>query len=328
MIIGLASVIIAFMINYTIDQNSEGQRADRFLQKFFPEASKGFLQKMLRKKRIKRNHARLEANTMLKAGDILTFYFSDETYHRFRGTKTDEQTPDLTKALPLLDMMNYPVMETGSLLVLNKPAGWLTQPDDSGKISVADVVKILGPKHDTFHPAPANRLDYGTSGIILVPKDYDTQKKLLTAIRDHRVQKEYLVLVEGKITESGDIQGSLKKNSTSNRVKADAAGKPASLNYTPVYTTDDFTLLKVRLITGRSHQIRVQLANIGHPVIGDYKYGNGSLNRKLEAAVSSLPLMLHSYHYAAPDLNIDVTAPLSKDFKTVLKAVGIKKRQF
>ncbi len=316
------------MINYTIDQNSEGQRADRFLQKFFPEASKGFLQKMLRKKRIKLNHARVEAKTMLKTGDVFSFYFSDETFQHFRGTKTNHEGPDLTKALPLLDMMSYPVLETDTLLVLNKPAGWLTQPDGSGKISVADVVKILGPKHDTFHPAPANRLDYGTSGIILVPKDYNTQKQLLTAIREHRVEKEYLVLVSGKILKPGEIHQSLSKNPKTNIVKADIAGKPAYLIYTPVYTTDDFTLVKVKLITGRSHQIRVQMAGIGHPVIGDYKYGDQSLNRKLEASVTTLPLMLHSYHYAAPDLKINVTAPLSKDFKAVLKTVGIKKRQF
>ncbi len=283
---------------------------------------------MLRKKRIKLNHARTEAKTMLKSGDVFSFYFSEETYQSFRGIQNNHQEPDLTKALPLLDMISYPVLETDTLLVLNKPAGWLTQPDSSGKISVADVIKILGPKHDTFHPAPANRLDYGTSGIVLVPKNYNTQKQILRAIKEHRVEKEYLVLVSGKIQTSGEIHQSLKKNSQTNTVKADKSGKSAFLSYTPIYTTDDYTLVKVKLFTGRSHQIRVQMASIGHPVIGDYKYGDQSLNRKLEKSVTTLPLMLHSYHYAAPDLNINVTAPISKDFKAVLKSVGIKMRHF
>ena len=309
------------MINYIIDENSSGQRMDRVLQKFFPETSRGFMQKMLRKKRIKRNGKRANASDLVCQGDELSFYFSEETYQAFRGLKKAVPILDPSSAKPLLAMVGDPLFSNDTLLVLNKPAGWLTQPDSSGKPSVSDAIRQVIPSAGTFHPAPANRLDVGTSGIILVPKTYPAQREILAAIRERHVIKDYLALVEGEVRHSGHLKDHLVKNDMANKMESNTQGSLAELDYKPIAHSHGTTLLSVRLHTGRSHQIRVQLAQAGLPIVGDYKYGNPTLNRKFTRDFNLDHPLLHSQHYAIADLKIDVTAPIPDDFRNILTAL-------
>lgn len=308
------------MKTYTIDSNSAGQRMDRFLMKFFPEASKGFLEKMLRKKRIKRNGKRADPKDMVAVGDELLFYFSDETYNQFRGIKKGDAPKEAPLPPALRRMMAEPLWENGDCIVLNKPAGFLSQPDTSGKPSVADAIQRFLPHSGTFHPAPANRLDYGTSGIILVPKNYEAQKKIMAAIRERAVSKEYLALVHGTLTQPLELKTRLTKDEQANRVTAGHAGVEASLSCTPLASHEGLTLVSVDLHTGRSHQIRVQLAQAGYPVVGDSKYGQAKKDLSLKRRFHLNHQLLHSVRYALPQAGIDVRAPLPQDFEEILTA--------
>ncbi|MGN0193908.1 MAG: pseudouridine synthase [Pseudoramibacter sp.] len=313
------------MITYRIPQSADGQRLDRFLTKFMPDAGKGLLMKMLRKKRIKCNGRRADPRDMITQGDVLTFYFSEETFNKFRGKS--EQKPSKSQALPevLTDLTTPPLYEDAHLLAVNKPAGLLTQPDRTGAPSVADLAARYST--GTFHAAPANRLDRGTSGVILIPKDYDTQKKLSQAIREHQTQKTYAALVFGQITEPGACDDRLIRNNNKTQIAApakDSKSKRAVLHYSPIKSDAHYSLLKIRLYTGKTHQIRVQLAHLGHPIVGDVKYGSADANRELKKQFGLSHPLLHAMRYSldTPDFAFDIEAPITDPaFNRILNAL-------
>ncbi len=155
---------------------------DRYLLKRLPHAGKGFIQKMIRKKNIKLNGGRGEPSTLLALGDAIQIYFSDETLAKFSQKSGDTQA--LVIPPHYLDLFTHPVYEDEDLLVINKPAGLLTQPDDSGAAALSHfITQLYNVPGDTFHPAPSNRLDLNTSGIVLVPKNYETQREVNACIR-------------------------------------------------------------------------------------------------------------------------------------------------
>lgn len=313
---------MTFMIEYKINSDSSGQRMDRFLKKFFPKASKGFLEKMLRKKRIKLNGSRSVGSDMIKDGDLITFYFSEETFNTFKGT---EQRPSSNHPIPapLKQMLNNPVYENENFIVYNKPAGFRTQPDQSGKCSVAEAVLTVIPRSGTFTPAPVGRLDIGTSGTMIVPKNYAAQKKISAAVKKHETIKEYTALVYGKVAKAAVLKSRLRKDSSRNLVRVDSRGIEASLDYHPIEIKGSYSLLSVRLHTGRTHQIRVQLASAGYPIVGDGKYGDKKINSLFPSIRHPL---LHCHRYAVPSMNLNVTGtPLPEDFTEVLKSLGFKR---
>lgn len=310
------------MITYRIPANAAGQRLDRFLVKFMPNAGKGFLMKMTRKKRIKLNGRRASPKETIQEGDTLTFYFSDETYAKFKDeaaehTAAQKSLPDTLSAL-----VHPPLYEDTQILAINKPAGLLTQPDHTGDPSVADLAAVFS--DGTFHAAPANRLDRGTSGIVLIPKNYEVQKKLAQSIRERKAHKTYLALVFGTVTHSGRCDDHLMREHNKTRISDTEEGIDAALRYRPIQTVNGFTLLEVDLFTGKTHQIRAQLAHIGHPIVGDIKYGSEKSNRTLKTRYHLGHPLLHAAHYAlnTPTLSFDIHAPIDDPaFRKVLDAM-------
>lgn len=318
------------MKTIVITENESNQRLDRFLKKLMPQASTGFLQKMLRKKRIKLNGQKSEPSTAITAGDVVSIYFAEETITNFRATTAPKK---LDKNSPQLDI----IFENTDLLVLNKPVELLTQPDKSEEPSLIDyAVNYLIKKGDydpktnlTFAPACANRLDKNTTGIILVPKNYKTLQAVNCAIREDRTEKIYFAIVAGKPKATDEIIGFLKKDGDKNSVtfstqQTAPTDKKAVLNYETLACHGDYALLKIILKTGRSHQIRVQLSAMGLPIVGDPKYGNRLVNSRLYEESGLRSQLLHSARYTLPDLNKTFTAPLPPVFEKALKRFGFK----
>lgn len=267
-----------------IEKNDENQRLDRFLCKYMDEASKGFIQKMIRKKRIKLNGSRSYPEYIVKYGDEVILYLAEETINKFQSDKEDiEANIDL-------DI----IYEDTNIILINKKFGQLSHSDEEDSESIVKGVKKYlidkgeydPEKEKTFSPSICNRLDLNTSGIIIAAKNYNSLKMINEAIREHQIEKHYKTLVSGKIEKELLLEGYLRKNNRTNKVKVYKTwmenSKEIETKIIPLKSNQEYTLLDVELITGRTHQIRAHLASIDHPIIGDRKYGDDKINRNFK----------------------------------------------
>lgn len=254
-----------------ITKNEAEQRVDRYLMKYLNNTSRGNIYKMLRKKIIKVNGKKVSEEYFLKVDDVLNIYISEETLAPLMKEY---------EIVPLEEFDIEVVYEDEDLLVVNKPKGLLTHPDKT-EYKNALSTKVIGYLHNnvtkTFKPAPIHRLDKNTSGIVMFGKTYEGLKKYNEIMRDHDVEKYYQCIVHGHVEKDCDIEGYLIKDEAKNKVKfVEKDSDKSKYVLTKVKIVkhfDNFTLLDIQLMTGRSHQIRISLAEIGHPIVGDIKYG-------------------------------------------------------
>ena len=210
------------MRDLTIGKNEAGQRMDKYLKKYFPEAGSGFLYKMLRKKNILLNEKKADGKEMLKQGDCIRLYLAEETIEKFRGA---QKTPAVSqKKTPgvKLDV----IYEDEHVAMVNKPAGMLSQkakPSDQSLVEyfqryLLDTGAISEQELETFHPAPCNRLDRNTSGLVLCGKSLAGLQALSEALKLRTMKKYYLALVLGKVDQPGHQKAWLCKDTKTNQV--------------------------------------------------------------------------------------------------------------
>lgn len=300
-----------------IGQNESGQRLDKYLQKYFQQASKSFLYKMLRKKNIKLNGKKAEGNEKLQLGDVVSIYFSDETFDKFRG-KTDSCQYPIAK----LDIL----YEDDHIVILNKPSGVLSQKAKNSDTTLVEY--FLGYLQQTkqwrpdeaFTPGICNRLDRNTSGVVIAGKSLLGLQKMSELLRLRRVDKYYTTIVEGVMDEPAIIRGYLQKDEKTNKVTIYEKMAPErsyiETAYEPLESNGEFTLLRVKLITGKTHQIRSHLSSIGHPLMGDVKYGarkiHGEKHFYLHADELVFPQMVSPFEKISGRI---VRAPLPPEFR-------------
>jgi len=281
-----------------IDRNEDNQRLDRFLKKYLAKASTGFIYKMLRKKRIKLNGNRANPEDIIKEGDKLQLFLGEETLENFKKDIKD------IKSLTKLDI----IYEDANLVLINKPIGTLSHATDGeyGNNVVDQLVSYLYEKGDyhpriekTFTPSICNRLDRNTSGIIIGAKNYITLQMVNDVIKKGYVKKYYKCIVKGRINSNKELKGYLVKDEEKNRVQISSreveGGKDIRTKINTLKASSEYTLLEIDLITGRTHQIRAHLSSIGHPVIGDLKYGDSKTNRYFKDNYGLSNQFLHAY---------------------------------
>lgn len=318
------------MQSFQIGANEAGQRFDKFLQKYMPEASMGFFYKMLRKKNITLNGKRAEGKELLQTGDKIAFFFSDETFHKFRGKTAGaslrtnrEHTSGINRSQNSEYKRAYETLkgiqilhEDDHVLILNKPAGILSQKASDQDLSLNEWMigyllasgQISETALETFKPSICNRLDRNTSGLVLCGKSLAGSQELSRLIRERSVRKFYRTFVKGKMTDSAHITGYLTKNEKSNKVSVskepctDAKSERIETSYEPLQVFPDRTYVEVELITGKSHQIRAHLASTGHPLLGDTKYGDSSINNAYRQKYGIRWQILHAYRMEFPML--------------------------
>ena len=159
----------------------------------------------------------------------------------------------------------------------------------------------------TFRPAVCNRLDRNTSGLIVAGKSLPGLQKMAEIFKDRSVKKYYLCIVKGKLTKQAHINGYLTKDEKTNKVTVKTAGglqgdQRIETEYEPIAWNKEVTLLKVHLITGKTHQIRAHLSAIGHPLLGDYKYGNRQTNELYKKEYHLSAQLLHAYQITFPKM--------------------------
>ncbi len=437
------------MQSTTIGNNQAGQRLDKFLHKFLPNAGSGFLYKMLRKKNITLNGKKAEGSELLKEGDCVSFFFSQETFEKFAGRtvlsenpgqspeadlsgKNRTSFPEYKEAYQLLKGIQV-IYEDDHFLFLNKPAGILSQkakPEDYSLNEwmigyLLEELPSLAEELTTFRPSICNRLDRNTSGIVLCGKSLAGLQFLNRYIKERSLRKFYHTICLGELVEAGLIQGYLVKDEKNNKVQVYALAKtgigpktsghhlitdqncitaqesapaqkpamaqepapaqkpamaqesapaqkpamaqkptpaqkpamaqkpaPAQKNamaqepapaqksvitqksdfqkdstlrqmpfpcqdyietrYTPLSCGHGYTYLEVELLTGKTHQIRAHLAGLGHPLIGDFKYGEEKVNRRIRQEYRLSHQLLHAYRIVFPEIASGVGVTLSR----------------
>ncbi|MCR5796888.1 MAG: RluA family pseudouridine synthase [Eubacterium sp.] len=297
------------MVEINITDNQVGQRLDKLLKKVLDKAPNSFIYKMLRKKNIKLNDKKAEGREMLEKNDNIKIYLADETFDKFSSMRSREKNiqndTKLQKECIKIDI----VYEDEHILVLDKPAGMLSQASKKGEYSLNGfVVDYIGRTEVGFTPSICNRLDRNTSGLVVAGKSLLGLQTMSELIKERRLEKDYIAVVEGKIHEPGEVEKWMIKDRENNKVvlyDSEVKGsKYSRTGYEPLKVSDRYTMLKIHLYTGRTHQIRSHMASIGHPVVGDVKYGNGGARRQL----------LHSYSLKFPEMDGEFAALSEKVF--------------
>lgn len=290
----------------TVHKQEEGQRLVKLLGAYLKEAPNSFFYKMLRKKNITLNGKKADGTEKLKCGDEIRLFLSDETYEKFAGKMQPKEKFPIAK-------LNI-VYEDSNVIFINKPAGMLSQKSVPSDVSLNEY--LLGyleksgqwkqEESKAFRPSVCNRLDRNTSGMVICGKSMAGLQQMAALLKDRSLHKYYLCLVKGVMTESQHLEGYLLKDENSNQVKIfqkETEGAAHIITeYEPLYTDGEVTLLKVTLVTGKSHQIRAHLSSIGHPIIGDPKYGDRKVNAFFRETHGIKNQMLHAWKLTFPEV--------------------------
>lgn len=352
----------------TANKNDAGQRLDKFLAKYLNQAPKSFFYKMLRKKNIVLNGKKASGSEILTVGDEIKLFLSDETINKFRLRDTAVTYPVTGLSILYEDdhiaIINKPAGMLSQRADDDTPSlveyfiGYLLS---GNQIQQKDL--------ERFKPSVCNRLDRNTSGIVAAGKTLAGLQDLSEMFRERTVDKYYYAFVKGAVKEKAHIRGILRKDTARNQVYVDVinqndlsenhvsegnADRTHSIknqthmtvsehadtdhyietSYEPVAGTAHMTLLRVKLITGKTHQIRSHLASIGHPIAGDPKYGNRKTNQYFEQKYGLKQQLLHACEIHFPEDKVpdtikklagcSILAPLPDIYRKVLDGEGIE----
>lgn len=273
------------MKEFDISKNDSGQRLDKFIGKSVPSLPQSLMYKYIRLKRIKVNGKRAEISTRLSEGDKVQMYLNDEFFAEVKGNY------DFLKASKNIKV----VFEDENILLLDKPVGLLSHPDE-GEYNDTLITRAkrylyekgeYDPKaENSFAPALVNRIDRNTAGIVIAAKNSESLRILNEKLKEREIEKYYLLAVHGVIKKKeGTLVSYMTKDESKNKVTVFDRQVPGSkemkTKYRVLDTFGGLSLVEAELMTGRTHQIRAQFASVGHPLVGDGKYGTNAINKSL-----------------------------------------------
>jgi len=317
------------MKEFIIQKNEENQRFDKYLKKLLPNATTSFLYKMMRKKNIVINKKKVEGNEKLKAGDVVSIFLSDETFEKFHVNLEElKKEYDSLKSLSLKGLKV--VYEDDEMIVADKPYNMLSQKASGKDLSANEYLlgyminkgELSFEEFQTFRPSVINRLDRNTTGLLLFGKTLNALQQLGEGIRERSIEKYYRAVVAGELNEELELKGYLLKDEKTNKVsyhKEQVEGSDyIETGVKPILCKNGLTLVEIHLVTGKTHQIRLHLSTIGHPILGDMKYGNEKINKKYYESHKINHQLLHAYRLEFPDGKV-VTAEPASVFDKLLK---------
>ncbi len=303
------------MREFIINNSENGLTLEKYVFKVLKTAPMSFVYKLFRKKDIKVNGHHQDKKYRLVTDDKVAIYITDQQFDEFQKDK------ELNPNTKIKDWIIY---EDNNVLFINKPRGLLVQKSNPNDESLDQLVveylmatKQYDPnKEKGFIPSPAHRLDRNTSGLVAFGKNHDALNLLFELFKNHDlINKHYLALVVGQVEKEKDtIDAPLLKNEEKNLVSVSKNGKTAKTVYKLIKKYDQYSLLDVTLLTGRTHQIRVHMAYINHPIVGDSKYGNFEANKTFKQQFGFSSQFLHAYKMGFGDLPSPLSNLSRKEF--------------
>jgi 23S rRNA pseudouridine955/2504/2580 synthase len=297
----------------TVASEEAGQRIDNFLARHLKGVPPSHVYRILRRGEVRVNSGRIHARYKVKAGDKV----------RIPPVRVAPETAPASPGKALRAIENHIIHEDSHLMVIDKPSGMAVHGGSGVSHGVIEALRAVRP--DAPFLELAHRLDRDTSGCLLIAKRRSALRALHEQLRAGGMNKRYLALVTGPWGGSArTVRAALRKNRLQGGeriVRVDASGKEALTRFDPLSSHGPGILVEVELRTGRTHQIRVHAAHIGHPLAGDDKYGDAEFNRLMKQ-FGLRRLFLHAYRLEFTDPAgarvITVTAPLGEDLRQVL----------
>ena len=303
------------MREFIINNSENGLTLEKYVFKVLKTAPMSFVYKLFRKKDIKVNGHHQDKKYRLVTDDKVAIYITNQQFDEFQK---DKQLNPNTK------IKDWIIYEDNNVLFVNKPRGLLVQKSNQNDESLDQLVveylmatKQYDPnKEKGFIPGPAHRLDRNTSGLVAFGKNHDALNLLFELFKNHDlINKHYLALVVGQVEKEKDtIDAPLLKNEEKNLVSVSKNGKTAKTVYKLIKKYENYSLLDVTLLTGRTHQIRVHMAYINHPIVGDSKYGNFEANKAFKQQFGFSSQFLHAYKMGFGDLPSPLSNLSRKEF--------------
>ena len=303
------------MREFTINSSENGLTLEKYVFKILKTAPMSFIYKLFRKKDVKVNGHHQDKKYRLVANDVVAIYITDQQFEEFEKEKSLN---------PNLKIKDWIVYEDKNVLFVNKPRGLLVQKSNPNDESLDQLVieylmatnQYDPNKEKGFVPGPAHRLDRNTSGLVAFGKNHDALNLLFDLFKNHDlINKHYLALVVGQVEKEKDtIDVPLLKDEEKNLVRVAKNGKTAKTVYKLIKKYKDYSLLDVTLLTGRTHQIRVHMAYINRPIVGDSKYGNFEINKAFKQQFGFSSQFLHAYKMGFGDLPEPLSNLSRKEF--------------
>jgi 23S rRNA pseudouridine955/2504/2580 synthase len=297
-----------------ITEEHHDQRLDNFLITHLKGVPKSYIYRIVRKGEVRVNKGRVAIKYRLATGDIV----------RIPPVRTADHSTEVTISKSLKTaLQNHILFEDESLLILNKPAGFAVHGGSGISAGIIEGIRLIRPEARFLELV--HRLDRDTSGCLLIAKKRSALRQLHALFRDDQIAKTYLALLSGqwarkKLTVNAPLQKNINKGGE-RIVVIDKAGKASETVFTRIKLYQDATLVRAAPKTGRTHQIRVHAASLGHPIIGDERYGLAEVNRLFKTK-GYKRLFLHAetlqFLHPATGALIKISAPLPQELENLL----------
>lgn len=297
---------------FELEAEYEGERLDKYLSILYPEQSRSFFQKLIKDGHVLVNDTPEKANYRLRVEDLISVTIPDAV-----------ETPILPENIPL-DIL----YEDDDLLVVNKPKGMVVHPS-AGHYTGTLVNAIMYHCKDSLsgingeiRPGIVHRIDMDTTGSLIVCKNDESHIFIAEQIKEHSVTRKYRGIVYGGVSDDeGTIDAPIGRHPTDRKKMAIVPnGKPAITHYRVLQRFERYTYMEFQLETGRTHQIRVHMASIGHPLLGDAVYSSGKSPYHLQG--QTLHAMTIGFIHPTTREYLEITAPLPEYFEKILRDLG------